>query len=112
MTINIKTTNTSLSTQMADYIEDRVNRLLKFVSCAKDSATAFLELERFKKRKSGDVYRAEIRLKLPIQGVRVEGHGENWLMAFNVARQKAQRELKKYKETKCQPDFSVPRLPF
>jgi ribosomal subunit interface protein len=101
MKINLKATNIELTPMISDYIEDRINQLDKYIDCAGESVQVWVEMEKTMRRRSGDIFRAELQFRLPQKGVRAESKSDNWRSAFNQARKKARRELQKYKDKKC-----------
>lgn len=103
MNINIKATNFELSDRIRTFVEEKTNGLEKLVDCVGESVHVWVEIEKDKKHRSGDIFRSELQFRLPDTkaGIRAEERGKNWRISFNGAIKKAKRELKDYKEKKC-----------
>jgi len=101
MNIDIKKTNIKLTPLELVYIENKLNKMDKYLDCADGKVKASIEIEKTLKHQSGNIFRAEIQFYLPRRAVRAEAVGESWRQSFDEARRKIQRELVKYKETKC-----------
>lgn len=101
MKITIKGTNIELSDSVYQYINDKIGGLDRFVKNI-SPVECWVEVERTTKHhRSGDIFRAEIQIKLPgSQGVRVESTQWDLHQAIDEAKDKMQQRLKKYKGKK------------
>ena len=107
MRINIKATNFDLTPSLKKYIEDKIGDLEKFIQKVgkegrsfkkgKPPCEAWVEVGRttFHHRK-GEVFRAEVQLKVPGKSLRAEAEQEDLHAAINEVRDDLQRELRKY----------------
>ncbi|OGZ57324.1 MAG: ribosomal subunit interface protein [Candidatus Spechtbacteria bacterium RIFCSPHIGHO2_02_FULL_43_15b] len=104
MKITIKSTNLKLSGSVFAYIEEKVGSLEKFIN-VKDladsghpSVEAWVEVEKLMGQSKGDVYRAEIQIKLPgSEGMRTESKQWDLHQCIDEAKDEMQRRLKRYK---------------
>lgn len=107
MKITIKGTSLDLSDSIYEYIDKKVNGLEKLVQNIGDENSGkgqppvecWVEVGRTTKHhKSGDVFRAEIQIKLPgSEGVRTESVKWDLHQAIDEATDEMQRRLKRYK---------------
>ena len=98
MKIPIKGTNIELSDSVYQYINDKIGSLDKFVKNV-SPVECWVEVERTTKHhRSGDIFRAEVQIKLPgSQGVRAESTQWDLHQAIDEAKNDMQQQLKKYK---------------
>lgn len=97
--LNIKGTNLKLTPEIYSYIEDKIGNLDKFIEKPDPVVQAWVEIGiSTKHHQTGDIYRAEIQIRLPKKGVRAESFGKDVFTAIDAARDELQEELKKYKE--------------
>jgi len=101
MTINTQAKNLEITPKIQLYIEEKIKKLSRFITCAGESVYSFVEMAKIKSQKSGNVFHSKIQINLPKKGIRAEAKGTNWRSAFIQARNIVKRELIKYKETKC-----------
>ena len=101
MKITIKGTNIELSDSVYQYINDKIGGLDRFVKNV-SPAECWVEVERTTKHhRSGDIFRAEIQIKLPgSYGIRAESTQWDLHQAIDEAKDKMQQRLKKYKGKK------------
>ena len=110
MKITIKGTNITLSDSIYQYIDKKVNELEKFIqnigeplgkvgAKRQPPVECWVEVERTTKHhKSGDIFRAEIQIKLPgSEGVRTESTKWDLHQAIDEAKDEMQRRLKRHK---------------
>lgn len=114
MKITIKGTNIQLSDSIYEYIQKKIGSLDKFIQGIGEESEhglsraeprgnppveCWVEVERTTKHhQSGDIFRAEIQIKLPgVEGVRTESTGWDLHQAIDEAKDDMQRRLKRYK---------------
>ncbi len=110
MKITIRGTNIQLSDSIYKYIQKKIGGLDKFTQGigepldklgAKGNPPyeCWVEVERTTKHhQSGDIFRAEIQIRLPgVEGVRTESTQWDLYQAIDEAKDEMQRRLKKYK---------------
>lgn len=107
MKINIKATNLDLTPAITTYIEEKINGLEKFISGEslkqwdennQAAVEADVEIARTTNHhRQGDVYRAEVNLKVPGRVLRAEAEQWDMRVAIDEAKNELQTELKKYK---------------
>lgn len=100
MKINIKATNLELNDSVRAYIDEKINGLERFIQNVDLSAVECrVEVARTTMHhRKGDVYRAEVDIRLPGKVVRAEAEEWNLRQAIDQVKDELQRELKKYKE--------------
>lgn len=107
MKITIKGTNIKLSDSIYNYINKKINELEKFVENVGEEGTgkqnpsveAWVEVGRTTKHhRTGDVYRAEVQVRLPgAEGIRADSTQWDLHQAIDEAKDEMQRQLKRYK---------------
>lgn len=107
MKINIKGVNLELTPAINTYIEDRINGLEKFISGddlkqwdEKNQAAVEADVEIARTtnhHRQGDVYRAEVNIKVPGRIIRAEAEEWDMRVAIDKVKDQLQIELKKYK---------------
>lgn len=107
MKINIKAVNLDLTPAIRIYIEEKINSLEKFISgdTLKEwdehnqaAVEADVEIARSTHHhRQGDVYRAEVNLKVPGRLLRAEAEQWDMRVAIDQIKDELQIELKKYK---------------
>lgn len=107
MKINIKTSNLDLTPAITVYIEDKINGLEKFISgqALKEwddhnqaAVEADVEIARTTDHhRHGDIFRAEVNLKVPGRVLRAEAQQWDIRVAIDQVKDELQVELKKYK---------------
>lgn len=103
MQINIKATNFELTPEINDYINKKIGGLEKFIEFAGSSAQIWVEVGRTTKHhRTGNIFRAEIQIRLPHwdKGVRAEAENYDLYAAIDEAREEMKRELGKIKDKK------------
>lgn len=103
MNINLKTTNFELTSIIREYAEKKVNSLEKFIKTTDESVQAWVEVGKTTNHHNkGDVYRAEIQIRVPHygKGIRAEATNETLNEAIDEAHDKIKLELEKVKDRK------------
>jgi len=108
MKTNIKATNIELNEALRVHIEEKLGELEKFlgafgpenlVSGEKEKVELWVEIGKTTKHHlKGDIFRAEVQLRLPKKSIRVEAINADLRTAINEAKDELQREIKQYKE--------------
>ena len=97
--LNIKGTNLKLEPLIYSHIKDKIGGLDKFIEKPDPTVQAWVEIGiSTKHHQSGDIYRAEVQIRLPKRGVRAEAYAKDIFTAIDAVRDELQEELKKYKE--------------
>ena len=98
MKINLKTTNFVLTPSIKVYLEEKLSSLDKFLP-ADDSIFADVELAKTSKHhQKGDVFKAEVNLKIPGRLIRAVAEKWDLRIAINAAKDNLLREIKTNKE--------------
>jgi len=98
MNINLKATNMELTQAIRDYAERKVNSLEKFIKDEQNTTQAWVEVGKINRHhQSGDIFRAEINLKLPLGSLRSVVEKNNLYAAIDDAREEMKREIRKLK---------------
>lgn len=107
MKINIKATNLDLTPAITVYIEEKINSLEKFISGEdlkawdernQAAVEADVEIARTTDHhRQGDIYRAEVNIKVPGRVIRAEAQEWDVRVAIDKVKDELQIELKKYK---------------
>ena len=95
MHINIKSTNMELTQAIKDYIFEKVDSLEKFFNNAQQADVEVGKTTRHHQK--GDVFFCEINLSVPRTLLRAREEMDDLYKAINKAKERMQRELKKYK---------------
>lgn len=99
MKVNIKATNLSLTPAIEKAIEEKIANLDKFIPHIDTSVEAWAEVGiTSRHHQKGEIYRAEVDIRLPHKVLRSEAEAKNLYQAINIVKDELQRELKKYKE--------------
>ncbi|HEY4495419.1 MAG TPA: ribosome-associated translation inhibitor RaiA [Candidatus Paceibacterota bacterium] len=98
MKINLKTKNFSLTPSIKNYLEQKLNSLDKFLP-GDESIFADVELSKTTKHhQKGDVFMAEVNLKIPGRLIRAVAEQWDLRIAIDAAKDELQREIKSNKE--------------
>lgn len=98
MKINLKTKNFSLTSSIKNYLEQRLNSLGKFLPID-ESIFADVDLSKTTKHhKKGDIFRAEVNLKVPGRLIRASAIEWDLRIAIDRVRDDLQKEIKINKE--------------
>ncbi len=103
MKIDIKATNLDLTPALKEYIEEKVNALDKHIHVKDESETnapveAFVEVARVTRHhKKGDVFKAEINLKIHGELLRVDYGDQDVRAALDIAKDIMIKEIEKFK---------------
>lgn len=109
MKIDIKATNMELTPSLNTYINEKVGALEKFVNVpmmhedfqGTSPVEAFVEIAKTTKHhKHGDVFRAEINIKVLGELLRVEASEWDLRIAIDEAKNLMERQLSKFKKEK------------
>lgn len=98
MKIKIKTTNFSLTPAIKIYLESKLNSLDKFLP---RSENVFADVELAKTTRhhqKGDIFRAEVNLKIPGRLIRAMAEEWNLRVAIDKVKEELQRKIKDSKE--------------
>ena len=98
MKINLKTKNFSLTPSIKTYLSQKINTLDKFLPYD-ESIFADVELAKITKHhQKGDIFRAEVNLKIPGRLVRAVAEEWDLRVAIDVIKGELQHEIKSNKE--------------
>ena len=109
MKITIKSTNIELTSVLRSYIEEKIGGLEKFIPkkgrkdisyiYGKSCFEAWVEVGRISQyHKKGEIFRAEVQIRLPGKSIRAEAIRDDLRIAVNEVKDKLQREFKQYVE--------------
>ena len=101
MKISIKFTNLDSTPSIKTYVEEKIGALEKLLGHWEDHGELEARVEvarRSMHHKKGEVYRAEINLPMPGTMLRAEDRDFDIRVAIDKARDRLQREIKKYKD--------------
>ena len=97
MKIIIKATNLKLTPSIKQYIETKIGGLEKLIKAS--FYEAWVEIEKTTHHHyKGEVFRAEVQMRLPGKSIRAESVREDIYLAINEVKDELQRELKQYQE--------------
>ncbi len=110
--LNIKATNFKLEPTVYDYIQEKIGNLDRFIENVDYSVVqGWVEVGlTTKHHQSGDIYRAEVQIRLPGRSVRSEAVAKDIFMAVDAVKDELQTELKKYKEREAAIDKKGGRM--
>jgi len=98
MKTRIKTTNLTLTPEIQDYLDKKMEAIYKLIDPNDTSVSCQVELGRTSNHhKSGDVFMAEINLRMGGKDFRVVSEQETLLAAMDEAKDEILREIKGYK---------------
>ncbi|MCK4781905.1 ribosome-associated translation inhibitor RaiA [Candidatus Parcubacteria bacterium] len=97
MKINIKATNFKLTPSINEYIGIKIGSLEKFIKASPWEVWVEVGKTTHHHHK-GQVFRAEVQLKLPGKGLRVESIKDDIHLAIDEVKDELQRKLKQYQE--------------
>lgn len=106
MKIEIKVTNFKLTSAIERYAIEKINSLDRFIDenllkQGEDSVVAYIELAMTTRHHhKGDIFRAEVDVRLPRKVVRAEAESSDIMAAIDEVKDELALELKKYKEKK------------
>lgn len=99
MRVSIKGTNIELTPAIRQYINEQVGELERFTQGIGSPIEARVEVGKpSKHHRKGDVFYAEINLRLPGRVLRAQSTQEDLFFAINVVRDQLQRDIKRYKK--------------
>ena len=100
MQVNIQATKLNLTADQKKYIVDKMNMLEKYLGDI-DVINCDFEIELVKPhQQTGDIYRAEVNLKVPGELLRVEKTEADMVKAIDKVKDHMHRSIKRYKEKK------------
>ena len=98
MKINLKTKNFGLTESIKNYLEKKINALDKFLPLD-ESIFADVDLSKTTKHhQKGDVFRAEVNLRVPGKLIRASAVEWDLMVAIDRVKDDLQKEIKTYKE--------------
>jgi len=98
MKLHIKATNLVLTEDLETYIEEKLGGLEKFTKKYGTALEAWVEVGRTTRHhKEGDVFRAEIDVRVPGKILRSEAAGRDVYLAIDETRREMERQLKEYR---------------
>ncbi len=100
MKLNIKATGIDLTPALRAYIEEKIGAIEKFIKRfdADDVAEAHIEVARTTRHHhKGDVFYAEVNLRLPRQVLRATDEDFDIRVAIDKVKDRLRREVEKYK---------------
>ncbi len=97
MRIIIKTTNLALTQNLDDYIHEKIGKLERF--CRKyEFSEARVEVGRTTRHhQEGDIFRAEVNLRLPGKVLRAEAERQDIYFAIDEAKEELERQLREHR---------------
>ena len=99
MNINIKTTNISLTPAIKDYFEKKLMAIDKLVDFSRDNVYVQAELGKTTHHhRQGDVFRAEINLRVSGYNYRAVAEKDDLYAAIDVVKDELSREVKNGKQ--------------
>ncbi|MFA6603476.1 MAG: ribosome-associated translation inhibitor RaiA [Patescibacteria group bacterium] len=99
MQVDIKATGMELTDALRAFVQEKIDMLDAKTVRFGDVVRAEVEVGRTTAHhKNGEVYRAEIHVRLPGKVVYVESSDEDLYVAINQARKEAEREIIEYKD--------------
>jgi ribosomal subunit interface protein len=99
--LNIKATNFKLEPTIYDYIQDKIGNLDRFIEKVDSVVQGWVEVGlTTKHHQSGNIYRAEVQIRLPGKSARSEATAKDIFLAIDAVKDELQIELKKYRQKK------------
>ncbi|MCD4693990.1 ribosome-associated translation inhibitor RaiA [bacterium] len=100
MKIRILGTKIDLTTELKDYIQEKMDMLEKYLGDI-EATNCDVEVALIKGRvKHGEIYKAEVNLELPGSLLRVKKEEESLYKAIDKVKDHLVRSIKRYKEKK------------
>jgi len=101
MQLNIKGTNLEITPSVHEYVSKKIEDLTHFFSDHLERATVFVEIGRTTQHHNkGDVFRAEITIKVGGEPIRTEAIAGEWHAAFDLAKEEINLKVAKFKNKK------------
>jgi ribosomal subunit interface protein len=95
MKTNVKTTGIELTRALSDYVDDKVGQLEKFLDPSDESILCEVEIGvSTKHHQSGDIFRAEINLRMAGNTFWAESEKEDLYVAINDVKEEIARAVK------------------
>lgn len=86
-----------LTTSIREYVEKRINSLEKFINYH-DEIQVWVEVGKITEHhKSGEIFRAEVQIRLPNESLRAESKKNDLYAAIDDVHDEISREIKKLK---------------
>src|SRR3989338_6074927 len=98
MTTNLKASNVSLTPEIRSYLDRRLEGFQKFLPVGKDASVADIELSRVTKHHTGDIFRAEINIRVGGRVFHAVSERPDLYEAIDHMKDEITRELGSYKE--------------
>jgi putative sigma-54 modulation protein len=99
MNLNIKTTNTTLTPAISDYVEKKIGMLNKFVNLEGDNVFIQAEVGKTTRHhKSGDFFRAEVNIRVGGKNYRAVSEKDDLYAAIDEVKDELAEEIKSGKE--------------
>lgn len=95
---NLKTKNIDADQELKDYLAKRIKKFEKLISEDASPVLADIELERMTGQQSGEIFRAEVNLKVSENYLRAEETKEDIRDAIDAMQEEMVRELRDAKE--------------
>lgn len=101
MQLNIKGTNLEVTPSVHEYVSKKIEDIAHFFSDHLEQATVFVEIARTTlHHNKGDVFRAEITIKVGGEPIRTEATAGEWHAAFDLAKEEMGMKVAKFKNKK------------
>ncbi|MSU55377.1 MAG: ribosome-associated translation inhibitor RaiA [Candidatus Taylorbacteria bacterium] len=101
MTINLKGTNISITSEISNYLNKRLEGIEKFLPTENQSFIADVELAKTTNHhKAGDIFRAEINIHIAGKSFRAVSEQEDLFRAIDDMKDEVARELSSNKKKK------------
>lgn len=98
MTTNLKASNVSLTAEIRSYLDRRLEGLQKFLPEGKDASVADIELSRTTKHHTGDVFLAEINIRVGGRVFHAVAERPDLYEAIDHMKDEITRELGSFKD--------------
>ena len=99
MMIQCRAINMEMTEAIENYIHKRMEPLVKYMAKFGDVPEAWAEVKRSTRHhKKGEVFNAELHLKLPNHNLRSEAEAVDLYAAIDIAKDTMKRQLTEYKD--------------
>jgi putative sigma-54 modulation protein len=96
--LSIKGTNLKLEQGVYSYIEEKIGGIDKFIGGEDSALQGWVEVGLITKHhQSGDIYRAEVQIRLSGKSLRAEATAKDIYSAIDAVKDELRAELKKHK---------------
>ena len=101
MQINIKSTNIELTSEIKDYVQEKMDMLEKYLgTIAVTNCDVEVAMD-VNSQQKGEIFRAEVNLTVPGELIRVEKTEKDLYKAIDKVKDHLVRSIKRYKEKKA-----------